>query len=126
MSETIYRVGSKASITSQRGAVSYGPGDILPAKEIYADQPGRLDELMELGMITTKPVVVLKRNGALEVPVVVGQWRVNPADIVGKDLQQLHTMILEIDASLLKDLPETVEEAREFLSIDYHPEPDTD
>jgi len=122
MSETIYRVGSKASVLGPRGTTTYLPGDIVPVKEVFANQPGRVEELLISGHLTTEIPVLQERDGAKEAPVIVGPWRVHPNDTADKTLEQLHLMILEIDA--LQELPETVEEARELLSIDYHPDPD--
>ncbi len=124
MSETIYRVAAKHSVLGDKGITVYGPGDIVPVKQLFANDPGRVKDLMASGHLTTDLPALAVRNGALETSVVVGQWRVNPQNTLGKNLEQLHIMILEIDSSMKDGLPETEEEARQFLSIDYHPDPD--
>lgn len=124
MSETIYRVAAKHAVLGKHGVTVYKSGDIVPVEKLYSDQPGRLKELLAAGVLTTDAVVVQEREGAKEVSVPVGKWRVNPRDTAGKSLEDLHVMILEIDVSIHTNMPETIEEARQFLSIDYYPDPD--
>lgn len=117
MSETIYRVADKHSVN--RANVMYLSGDIVP-KSAFTDQPGRIEELLQLGFLTTKLPALAVRDGAKETTIVVGIWRVNPKHTAGKSLVSLNLMILEIDPSV--GPMDTIEEARELLSIDYHPE----
>ena len=107
------RVALDRSVLMSNG-IALPPGAEVPEGEFTAD---RIEALLRKGFLVDGDAPEIEEQEGRGLDVTPSKWSLNPADLEGKDLDELNVMVLERDETV--DPFETVEEAVAWLSQDF-------